>query len=184
MTILDVDNINTYYGNSHVLHGISLEINEGEVVTLLGRNGAGKTTTMRSIVGASPPRTGSITYRGGRFPGSPRRDQRTRDLTRPGGPAGVSYSDGPREPPTRAQPRERPAAGRGDVRTVPGARSVAEKRRAEPQRRRTADGIGRSRAGTGAGARRAPCWTSPPRDSRRSSSTTSGRSSRRSSTRT
>ncbi|ACM55830.1 ABC transporter ATP-binding protein [Halorubrum lacusprofundi] len=64
MTILDVDNINTYYGNSHVLHGISLEINEGEVVTLLGRNGAGKTTTMRSIVGASPPRTGSITYRG------------------------------------------------------------------------------------------------------------------------
>jgi len=57
MTILDVDNINTYYGNSHVLHGISLEINEGEVVTLLGRNGAGKTTTMRSIVGASPPRT-------------------------------------------------------------------------------------------------------------------------------
>ncbi|MGQ3328532.1 MULTISPECIES: ABC transporter ATP-binding protein [Halorubrum] len=64
MTILDVDEINTYYGNSHVLHGISLEIDEGEVVTLLGRNGAGKTTTMRSIVGASPPRTGSITYRG------------------------------------------------------------------------------------------------------------------------
>ncbi|OYR98036.1 ABC transporter ATP-binding protein, partial [Halorubrum sp. E3] len=57
MTILDVDEINTYYGNSHVLHGISLEIDEGEVVTLLGRNGAGKTTTMRSIVGASPPRT-------------------------------------------------------------------------------------------------------------------------------
>ncbi len=64
MTILDVDDIDTYYGNSHVLHGISLSIDEGEVVTLLGRNGAGKTTTMRSIVGASPPRTGSITYRG------------------------------------------------------------------------------------------------------------------------
>ncbi|MBP1986626.1 ABC transporter ATP-binding protein [Halolamina salifodinae] len=64
MTILTVDDINTYYGNSHVLHGVSLEIDEGEVVTLLGRNGAGKTTTMRSIIGASPPRTGSITYRG------------------------------------------------------------------------------------------------------------------------
>ena len=64
MTILAVDDIDTYYGNSHVLHGISLEIDEGEVVTLLGRNGAGKTTTMRSIVGASPPRRGSITYRG------------------------------------------------------------------------------------------------------------------------
>ncbi|WP_423995141.1 ABC transporter ATP-binding protein [Halorubrum trapanicum] len=64
MTILTVDDIDTYYGNSHVLHGVSLEIDEGEVVTLLGRNGAGKTTTMRSIVGASPPRSGSITYRG------------------------------------------------------------------------------------------------------------------------
>ncbi|WP_058365247.1 ABC transporter ATP-binding protein [Haloparvum sedimenti] len=64
MTILDVDDIDTYYGNSHVLHGISLSIDEGEVVALLGRNGAGKTTTMRSIVGASPPRRGSITYRG------------------------------------------------------------------------------------------------------------------------
>lgn len=64
MTILTVDDIDTYYGNSHVLHGISLEVDEGEVVTLLGRNGAGKTTTMRSIVGASPPRSGSITFRG------------------------------------------------------------------------------------------------------------------------
>lgn len=64
MTILTVDKIDTYYGNSHVLHGVSLEIDEGEVVTLLGRNGAGKTTTMRSIIGASPPRSGSVTYRG------------------------------------------------------------------------------------------------------------------------
>lgn len=64
MTILTIDDIDTYYGNSHVLHGISLDIDEGEVVTLLGRNGAGKTTTMRSIVGASPPRSGSVTFRG------------------------------------------------------------------------------------------------------------------------
>lgn len=70
MTILTVDDIDTYYGNSHVLHGVSLEIDEGEVVTLLGRNGAGKTTTMRSISGVSPPRSGSITFRGEEITGS------------------------------------------------------------------------------------------------------------------
>lgn len=64
MTVLEIDEIDTYYGNSHVLHGVSLDLAEGEVVSLLGRNGAGKTTTMRSIVGATPPRSGSITYRG------------------------------------------------------------------------------------------------------------------------
>jgi len=62
MSILTVDEINTYYGNSHILHGISLNIERGEVVSLLGRNGAGKTTTMRSIAGVSPPRHGTIRY--------------------------------------------------------------------------------------------------------------------------
>ncbi len=60
MTVLEVDGIDTYYGNSHVLHDVSLELTEGEVVALLGRNGAGKTTTMRSIVGTTPPRRGRI----------------------------------------------------------------------------------------------------------------------------
>ncbi|MGQ3412407.1 ABC transporter ATP-binding protein [Natrinema sp. LN54] len=64
MTVLDIDDIDTYYGNSHVLHDVSLDLAEGEVVALLGRNGAGKTTTMRSIMGVTPPRRGSITYRG------------------------------------------------------------------------------------------------------------------------
>jgi len=64
MTVLEVDGIDTYYGNSHVLHDVSLELTEGEVVALLGRNGAGKTTTMRSIVGTTPPRRGRIAYRG------------------------------------------------------------------------------------------------------------------------
>ena len=64
MTVLDIDGINTYYGHSHVLHDVSLNLAEGEVVALLGRNGAGKTTTMRSIMGVTPPREGSITYRG------------------------------------------------------------------------------------------------------------------------
>lgn len=64
MTVLEINEIDTYYGNSHVLHEVSLDLAKGEVVALLGRNGAGKTTTMRSIVGATPPRRGTITYRG------------------------------------------------------------------------------------------------------------------------
>ncbi len=57
---LTVRDINTYYGKSHILHGISLEVNEGEIVTVLGRNGAGKTTLMRSLTGLTPPRAGAI----------------------------------------------------------------------------------------------------------------------------
>jgi len=62
--ILEIDNIDTYYGQSHVLQGISLSIEEGEVVSLLGRNGVGKTTTLRSIMGLTPPRNGGIRFRG------------------------------------------------------------------------------------------------------------------------
>ena len=62
--ILEVKDIHTYYGTSHVLFGISLDISEGETVCLLGRNGAGKTTTIRSIMGLTRPRSGSIRYKG------------------------------------------------------------------------------------------------------------------------
>jgi branched-chain amino acid transport system ATP-binding protein len=61
--IFAADKIHTYYGKSHILHGVSMEVREGELVALLGRNGAGKTTTMRSIMGL-PPREGSITLFG------------------------------------------------------------------------------------------------------------------------
>lgn len=64
MSVLEVEGIHTYYGNSHVLRDVSLEVEPGEVVTLLGRNGAGKTTTLRSIVGVQSPREGSVRYRG------------------------------------------------------------------------------------------------------------------------
>lgn len=57
---LEAEDLHTYYGKSHILHGISLEVPEGEIVTLLGRNGAGKTTTMRSLVGLTPARQGTI----------------------------------------------------------------------------------------------------------------------------
>jgi len=64
MGILEVEEIHTYYGQSHILFGVSLSIEEGERICLLGRNGAGKTTTLKSIMGLTPPRSGKILFRG------------------------------------------------------------------------------------------------------------------------
>jgi branched-chain amino acid transport system ATP-binding protein len=60
MNALEVREIDTYYGTSHILHGVSLEVPEGRITCLLGRNGAGKSTTIRSIMGVTPPTRGSI----------------------------------------------------------------------------------------------------------------------------
>jgi branched-chain amino acid transport system ATP-binding protein len=57
---LIAENLNTYYGKSHILHGVSLEVREGEIVALLGRNGAGKTTTLRSLMGLTQAREGTV----------------------------------------------------------------------------------------------------------------------------
>jgi branched-chain amino acid transport system ATP-binding protein len=62
--MLELKNVHTYYGNIHALKGISIVVNEGEIVTLIGSNGAGKTTTLRTIQGLLRPREGSITLRG------------------------------------------------------------------------------------------------------------------------
>ena len=62
--MLDVGQIHTYYGLSHILFEVSLSVVEGEIVGLLGRNGAGKSTTMRSIMGLTPPRKGTVSFRG------------------------------------------------------------------------------------------------------------------------
>ena len=67
--VLEVKEIITRYGQSQVLHGVSLDVGQGEVVSLLGRNGVGKTTTFRSIMGLTPPRSGSIRLRGGELAG-------------------------------------------------------------------------------------------------------------------
>ncbi|WP_425601360.1 ABC transporter ATP-binding protein [Bradyrhizobium ontarionense] len=61
-TILDVKNLQAWYGESHILHGMNFNVNAGEVVTLLGRNGAGKTTTLKSIMGMLGKRTGSVRF--------------------------------------------------------------------------------------------------------------------------
>jgi branched-chain amino acid transport system ATP-binding protein len=61
---LIAEGLHTYYGKSHILHGVSLEAEEGHVTALLGRNGAGKTTTLRSLMGLTPPREGRVTIFG------------------------------------------------------------------------------------------------------------------------
>jgi len=80
--MLEVERINTYYGSSHVLQDVSLSVNEGQSVALLGRNGAGKTTTLRSVMGLTPAKTGSI-----RFEGKQIRGMEPYDIAR----SGVSY---------------------------------------------------------------------------------------------
>jgi len=69
--ILAVRDVHTFYGTSHILFGVSLEVREGETVCLLGRNGAGKSTTLRSIMGLTPPASGSVTYNGVELIGKP-----------------------------------------------------------------------------------------------------------------
>jgi len=80
--MLKVEKINTYYGSSHVLQDVSVKVKAASSVALLGRNGAGKTTTLRSIIGLTPPRTGSINFEGKQIRGLP-----PYDIAR----SGVSY---------------------------------------------------------------------------------------------
>jgi branched-chain amino acid transport system ATP-binding protein len=64
VSLLSVDGVHTYDGESHILEGVSMAVEEGEVVAIIGRNGVGKTTTLRSILQLTPPREGTVTYRG------------------------------------------------------------------------------------------------------------------------
>ncbi|WP_428036314.1 ABC transporter ATP-binding protein [Amphritea sp.] len=63
-SILEVHGLQTLYGESHILHGVSFEIAAGETVSIMGRNGMGKSTTLKSILGIAPPRSGSVIYKG------------------------------------------------------------------------------------------------------------------------
>ena len=66
MSLLELDGVNSYYGESHILRGVTMEVEKGQIIALLGRNGAGKTTTLRSITGTRPPevRSGTIRFEG------------------------------------------------------------------------------------------------------------------------
>jgi branched-chain amino acid transport system ATP-binding protein len=74
MALLELNEIHTYYGNIEALKGISITVEEGEVVTLIGSNGAGKSTTLRSISGLTPPREGSIQFEGHEIGETPAQD--------------------------------------------------------------------------------------------------------------
>jgi branched-chain amino acid transport system ATP-binding protein len=69
MALLELDGVNTYYGRSHILFDVSLAVEAGEVVALIGRNGAGKSTTFRSIIGLTAPRSGEVRFKGERISG-------------------------------------------------------------------------------------------------------------------
>jgi branched-chain amino acid transport system ATP-binding protein len=71
MNVLEAEGLHTFYGKSHILHGVGLTVGEGEIVTLLGRNGAGKTTTMRTLMGLTPRRSGTIRMLGSETTGWP-----------------------------------------------------------------------------------------------------------------
>ena len=89
--LLEVDGIETCYGRSQVLFGLSLAIAPGEMVTLMGRNGMGKTTTVRSIMGLTPARAGSIRFAGEDIRGLPSyRIAQARHRPGAGGPADLS----------------------------------------------------------------------------------------------
>jgi branched-chain amino acid transport system ATP-binding protein len=74
MALLELHDVHTYYGNIEALKGVSIEVDEGEIVTLIGSNGAGKSTTLRSISGLTPPREGSIRFDGDEIGETPPQD--------------------------------------------------------------------------------------------------------------
>jgi branched-chain amino acid transport system ATP-binding protein len=80
MALLEVQDMHSYYGHIHAVRGISLTVEEGEVVTLIGSNGAGKTTTLRSINGILPPRAGKIVFNGEEIQGIPAHDMISRGI--------------------------------------------------------------------------------------------------------
>src|SRR5262249_21302124 len=71
VTLLETAGVDTFYGKSQVLRGVSFEVPRGEITALLGRNGAGKTTTLRSIMGLTPPRRGAVRFNGRDITGQP-----------------------------------------------------------------------------------------------------------------
>ncbi|OYR87549.1 ABC transporter ATP-binding protein, partial [Halorubrum sp. E3] len=64
MSLLELDDVHTYYGESHILQGLDLSVEDGEIVALVGRNGVGKTTTLRTALGLTPPRRGTVRFKG------------------------------------------------------------------------------------------------------------------------
>ena len=97
MAMLEVKDINVYYGLIHALRDVSFEVNEGEVVALIGANGAGKTTTLHTVTGLLPSKGGTVTFEGKDITHKPGHCK-ARHEPRSGGPPRVRGSDGRGEP--------------------------------------------------------------------------------------
>ena len=112
MALLEVHDIHTYYGDAYVLQGLSLTLEQGQILGLLGRNGVGKTTLVNSIVGFTPPRRGRILFKGADIAGSlVVRDGARRHGAGAAGPARLPDPDRRREP--RRSPGAAPTATAG-----------------------------------------------------------------------
>ena len=119
MALLEVDDIHTFYGNIEALKGVSLTVEEGEIVTLIGSNGAGKSTTLRSISGLTPPRKGSIRFDGrGDRAGRAAGHRAARHLAVARGPPLLPAHDRAREPRAGRLPAPRRAASSEDLERV------------------------------------------------------------------
>ena len=133
--LLELDGVHTFYGSIQALKGISLEVHEGEIVTLIGANGAGKSTTLRSINGLNQPRTGTIVFQGTRHHvDAAARDREARHRAVAGGAAALPAHDGAREPRDGRLPAHRPRGDPGGH--GPRLRALPAPRRAEARRRR------------------------------------------------
>ena len=113
MAMLDAQDVHTFYGNIQALKGISIDVDEGEIVTLIGSNGAGKSTTLRSISGLTPPREGSISFDGEEIGETPPQEIVQRGISQaPEGRRDLPAHDRAREPGARGLPAARPTASR------------------------------------------------------------------------
>ena len=141
--LLQVDKINTFYGLSQVLFDVSLEIDKGEVVVLLGRNGAGKTTTMISIMGLNPPKTGRVTFKGREITGLvPLQGRPPGPRLCPRGPADLSGPDRGRQPgcgPDERSKKGQPLDPGTDLPDLSRPGKIRPPPRRDLERRRTAD---------------------------------------------
>ena len=149
--ILELTDVHTYYGSIHALKGISLDVREGEIVTLLGANGAGKSTTLRSINGLNRPRQGSIRFQGRDITEvAGARDRQARHRPVAGGAAAVPADDRDREPRDGRVPAHGPGGDPGGhgprLRPLPAPEGAAQPEGRDDVRRRAADVRDRPRA--------------------------------------
>ena len=146
MIALRADAIHAFYGKSHILHGVSLEVREGEIVALLGRNGAGKTTTLRCLIGLTRPRTGSVALFGADVTGFPpyRIAEAGRRLCA-GGATHLRQSDCGREPPGPGRAAG-PVDGQARLRGLPAPRRAQDQQGRPALGRRAGDAVDRPRA--------------------------------------